>query len=168
MAFAYFITFSTYGTWLPGSIKGSVDIEHNIYGTPWMPPDAEREQAAREAMTQPAYTMSADEREIVCRAIVNLAEERGWLLLAVHVRSNHVHLVVQADREPGRLMSDFKGRCSRDLTRAGFGDAKRRRWTRHGSTKHLFREDEVEAKIHYTLDEQGPRMAWYALEPRTK
>ena len=33
MALAYFITFTTYGTWLPGSVKGkgSVDREHNQF-----------------------------------------------------------------------------------------------------------------------------------------
>jgi REP element-mobilizing transposase RayT len=145
-----------------------VDAQHNVYGTPFVAPHAEREQAAREAMVQPPYVMSAAEREIVCKAIVDLAESKGWLLLAVHVRSNHVHVVISAERDPGRLMSDLKGRASRDLTLAGFDDAARRRWTRHGSTQHLFREDEVEAKIRYTLDEQGERMAWYAKEPRTK
>lgn len=65
-------------------------------------------------------------------------------------------------------MSDLKARASRDLTRAGFETANRRRWTRHDSTKHLFREEEVAAKIRYTLDEQAPRMSWYAKEPRTQ
>ena len=96
------------------------------------------------------------------------AASAGWDLLALHVRSNHVHMVVSSERDPGRLMSDLKGRASRDLTSAGFDDAAHRRWTRHGSTQHLFREDEVHARIHYTLDEQGERMAWYAKEPRTQ
>ena len=118
MALAYFITFTTYGTWLPGSAKGqgSVDAEHNVYGTPFVDPDAEREQAARETMVQPPYVMSAAERSVVCKAIVGLALDRGWRLLAVHVRTNHVHVVVTADRDPGRIMSDMKGRASRDLT----------------------------------------------------
>jgi REP element-mobilizing transposase RayT len=174
MALAYFITFTTYGTWLHGSAKGkgSVDAEHNVFGTPFVAPDAVREQQAREAMIQPPYVMGPAEREIVCQAIVQLAKDRGWNLLAAHARSNHVHVVISADRDPGRLMSDLKGRASRDLTLAGFDNAERRRWTRHGSTLHLFREEEVEAKIRYTLDEQGERMAWYdwrtQQEPRTK
>jgi REP element-mobilizing transposase RayT len=131
MALAYFITFTTYGTWLSGSAKGSVDGEHNVYGTPLAESDAGREQQAHEAMTQPAYVLSAAERRIVCKAIVGLARDRGWDLLAVHVRSNHVHVVVFAERDPGRLMSDLKGRASRDLALAGFDDAARRRWTRH-------------------------------------
>ena len=74
MALAYFITFSTYGTWLHGSAKGqgSVDSEHNIYGTPFVEPDAQREAAAREVMVQAPYVMSAAERDIVCKAIVAL------------------------------------------------------------------------------------------------
>lgn len=159
MALAYFITFTTYGTWLHGSAKGkgSVDSEHNVYGTPFVAPDAERECAARAAMVQPPYVMSAAERDIVCRAIVELAKERGWKLWALHVRSNHVHAVVSSERDPGRIMSDMKGRASRELTAAGFDNVNRRRWTRHGSTKHLFHEQEVEAKIRYTLEEQGTR-----------
>ncbi len=119
-------------------------------------------------MAQPPYKLDASARDVVCQAVVALSEERGWNLLAVHVRSNHVHVVIQTEREPGRIMSDLKARASRDLTRAGYETADRLRWTRHGSTKHLFHEDEVAAKIRYTLDEQGPRMAWYAKEPRTQ
>jgi REP element-mobilizing transposase RayT len=168
MALAYFITFTTYGTWLHGSAKGSVDDEHNVYGTPLLEGDGSREQSARATMAQPPYVMASAEREIVCKAIVQLAKDRGWMLLAAHVRTNHVHLVVSAERDPNRIMSDLKARASRELTAAGFDHVERRRWTRHGSTRHLFCEDEVEAKIHYTLDEQGERMAWYAQEPRTK
>ena len=168
MPLAYFITFTTYGTWLPGSAKGSVDDEHNAYGMPLVEADAERERQAQSAMTQAPYVMSEAERRIVCQALVELARDRGWDLLAVQVRSNHVHVVISAERDPGRLMSDLKARASRNLVSAGFDDATRRRWTRHGSTRHLFREEEVERKIRYTLDEQGERMAWYAKEPRTK
>ena len=40
MALAYFITFSTYGTWLHGTTKGkgSVDREHNQHGCPSLRP----------------------------------------------------------------------------------------------------------------------------------
>jgi REP element-mobilizing transposase RayT len=173
MPLAYFITFSTYGTRLHGSDRGSVDKEHKEFGTPLLEADAVRENEERAAMEQPPYVMRAPERDIVCKAIVTLAAERGWVVLAIHVRSTHVHVVIQTEeRDPGRTMSDLKGRASRDLNRAGFDSSQRRRWTRHGSTKHLFHEDKVEAAIHYTLDEQGERMTWYAIErskaPRTK
>ena len=168
MALAYFITFTTYGTWLHGSEKGSVDDTHNVHGTALLENDDDRQIRAQDAMAQAPYVMSTEEREIVCKAMVDLVDEREWDLPAVHVRSNHVHIVISAPRDPGRMMSELKARASQDLTEAGFDDARRRRWTRHGSTKHLFRSEEVEAKIGYTLDEQGERMAWYAKEPRTQ
>ena len=65
------------------------------------------------------------------------------------------------DRDPGRVMSDMKAQASRALTRAGFDDAARKRWTRHGSTLHLFDEATLADKIDYTLNRQGPPMAFY-------
>jgi REP element-mobilizing transposase RayT len=178
MALAYFITFTTYGTWLHGTAKGegSVDLEHHAYGTPFLEPDSQRERDARGAMVQGAWTMGVPQREVVRDALVALAREKGWRLWAAHVRSNHVHAVISAARDPGRLMSDLQARATRDLSQAGFGDARRRRWTRHGSTRHLFSEEQVQEKIAYTLFGQGAPMALYdaaqdprtAQEPRTK
>jgi REP element-mobilizing transposase RayT len=163
MALAYFITFSTYGTWLHGTSKGkgSVDRNRNQPGMPFVDPSEMRESKSRNQMQQPAYTMQPAEREIVRDAIVALCQEKGWRLLALHVRTNHVHVVLDVDRDPGRAMSDMKARASRALTRAGFDDATRKRWTRHGSTLHLFDETTVADKIDYTLNRQGPPMSFY-------
>ena len=165
MALAYFLTFTTYGTWLPGSGKGlgSVDRAHNAYGSPFVAPDPAREQRAADRMTDPPYMLDEPTRTIVRDAIVALCVERNWTLLALHVRANHVHAVISADREPGRLMSDLKARASRDLNRAGV-DNRSKRWTRHGSTRHLFNQASVAAAVTYTLDEQGPPLAVY--DPR--
>jgi REP element-mobilizing transposase RayT len=114
-------------------------------------------------MTDPAYVLDETARAIVRGAIVGLCAEKAWSLLALHVRSNHVHVVVSADREPGRLMSDLKARASRELNlQSSVNNA--RRWTRHGSTRYLFDEASVAAAVAYTLDEQGPPMAIY--DPR--
>ncbi|HEX9659180.1 MAG TPA: hypothetical protein VGA18_02730, partial [Rhodothermales bacterium] len=40
---AYLITFTTYGTWLHGDERGSVDPGHSIPGTPPLERDAHRE-----------------------------------------------------------------------------------------------------------------------------
>jgi len=121
MALAYFITFSTYGTWVHGTSKGkgSVDRDHNQHGMAFVEPDASREAEAREKMKQSEYKMQAGEREIVRDAIVELCRQKGWHLLAVHVRTNHVHVVVSVNRDPGRVMSDMKARASRELTPRG-------------------------------------------------
>jgi REP element-mobilizing transposase RayT len=162
---AYFLTFSTYGNWLHGAAKeeGSVDRKHNAYGEPFLPPDPARERAAACRMAHPPYILSATARVVARDAIVKLCSERGWFLSALHVRTNHVHAVVSAEREPERLMSDLKARASRELSRLRI-DAHGRRWTRHGSTRYLFDEASVAAAVAYTLDEQGERMAVY--DPR--
>ena len=163
MELAYFITFSTYGTWLHGTSKGkgSVDREHNQHGTPFVEPEASWEARSPGDTKQAPYTMRDREREIVRDAIVALCRAKAWKLLAVHVRSNYVHVVIAVDRDPGRVMSDMKAQASRALTRAGFDDAARKRWTRHGSTLHLFDEALEDDKIDYTLNRQGAPMAIY-------
>lgn len=109
-------------------------------------------------MTGPPYVLDEAARTVVRDAIVALCREKKWLLLALHVRTNHVHAVVSAEREPRRLMSDLKARASRELNRSG-ADANEKRWTRHGRTRHLFNDDAVAAAVAYTLDEQGTPMA---------
>ena len=167
MPLAHFITFSTYGTWLHGADKGegSVDRDHNVYGSEFIPADKDREEYAGHRMTELPYVLHETARRVVCDAIVAICNEKGWKLEAVHVRTNHVHTVVSADRDPERTMNDFKARASRELNKLGV-DSQIKRWTRHGSTRHLYTELSVAEAIVYVLDEQGPKMAVY--DPRKK
>src|SRR6266496_3146556 len=71
------------------------------------------------------------------QAIQEVCGYRGWNLLAAHVRSNHVHTVVEAEAEPERVMNDFKIYASRRLTRMSLDEPNRKRWARHGSTRWL-------------------------------
>ena len=169
MAIAYFLTFTTYGTWLHGTDKGfgSVDNDHNRFDSPYIAPNTHRVADDRARMTDNVYRLDAPRREVVRDAIVAISAEKGWRLWAVHVRSNHVHVVITAEREPGRLMADLKARASGALPKAGFEASDRCRWTRHGSTQHLFTEDKLAEKIRYTLDEQGERMAHHDGRPKS-
>jgi hypothetical protein len=158
---AYFITFSTYGTWLHGRSPGSVDREHNAYGTAFIPADPELEQEQRRAMRQEPYLLDEPRREVVLRTILEVARHRKWRLWAVHVRTNHVHILVSAPSAPGKVMSDFKAWCSRRL-RENFGEnADRDRWTQHGSTKYIFNEGGLDEKIAYVVNGQGVPMAFF-------
>jgi REP element-mobilizing transposase RayT len=158
---AYFITFHTYGTWLHGPAPGSVDGEHNQFGTPLLPADPAQHAENRERMTQPPYYLDQAHREVVRDAIVEECRFRGWKLLALHVRSNHVHMVVVAEREPEAVMRMCKSQASKRLNRAGCVDTERKRWTTHGSTVYLWNEASVADKVDYTLNRQGDSMAVY-------
>ena len=100
---AYFITFTTYGTWLHGRNPGSVDRGHNVPGTAFVPADADLESARRQAMRQDPYLLDEPQRAVVLRTIREVTAHRGWKLWAAHVRSNHVHVVVTADCRPEKV-----------------------------------------------------------------
>ena len=61
-------------------------------------------------MDQPAYHMDQTRGDAVLQAISNqeVCGYGGWNLLAAHVRSHHVHTVLEAEAEPERVMHDFK------------------------------------------------------------
>ena len=95
------------------------------------------------------------------RAICEFARRKNWSLHAVHVRSNHVHVVVSADGPAERAMNDLKTAASRRLNRAFTAERDRPRWTRHGSTRYLWSEAEVAYKVDYVLSSQGDPMDRY-------
>jgi REP element-mobilizing transposase RayT len=155
---AYFITYTTYGTWLHGDERGSVDDRHNAVDTAWIDPDPDRYSAERAKMTQDAYRLDAARRAIVLDAIVEECRFRGWDLLAAHVRTNHVHMVIATDIDPVSVMTKCKAHASRRLNSAGFDGPERNRWTFHGSTKYLWRPDAVAGAVDYTLNRQDGRV----------
>jgi hypothetical protein len=53
-------------------------------------------------------------------------------------------------------MRDFKAYASRALNRI---EGPRRRWARHGSTRWLWRDQDVRRAIRYIVEEQGEPMA---------
>lgn len=67
-------------------------------------------------MVESAVVLTEAQRALVEQTIHNHCCIRGWLLHAVHARTNHVHVVVTADRDPDEVMNQFKAWCSRKLS----------------------------------------------------
>jgi REP element-mobilizing transposase RayT len=155
---AYFLTFTCYGTWLHGDERGSVDKAHNAPGTPVLPSDPQRHAREQDELAEPPYHLDGPRRQVTLQALREIARRKGWTLHAVHVRTNHVHLVVTADGPPERILNDFKSAASRRLNKAFPAERERTRWTRHGSTRYLWTEGVVAEKVRYVLDEQGEPM----------
>jgi REP element-mobilizing transposase RayT len=84
---------------------------------------------------------------------------REWNLLAAHVRTTHVHVVVEADVAPEKILSDLKSYASRGLNRLGKDASDRKRWARHGSTRWLWKDKDVKDAIRYVVEGQGEPMA---------
>ena len=167
---AFFITWTCYGQWLHGDGRGSVDVDHNVYGEPWLTADAGRCRGERERMDQSPYSLDPPRRRVVLQAIRDVCAHRGWTLYAVHVRSSHVHVVGSGAQTPERMMNDFKAYASRALNAANLGPPERKRWARHGSTRHIDDEKQLAAAVDYVLNKQGEPMARWpeasAGEPR--
>ena len=87
-----------------------------------------------------------------------MAARKNWLLHAVHVRSNHVHVILTAGGPIERVMNDLKTAASRRLNKAFPAEDGRTRWTRHGSTRYLWQEEALDEKVRYVLDGQGDVM----------
>jgi len=156
---AYFITFTTYGTWLHGRDEGSVSHAQNAYGEATLPARPLLERQQRLAMRQPEYNLSEGRRSVVLKTIREVAHHRRWKLWAVHVRSNHVHIVATGAATPEKMTIDFKAWASRRIREAFGESADRDRWTQGGSTLYLWSEAALHEKIEYVLNAQGEGMA---------
>ena len=93
------------------------------------------------------------------QALQEVCGYRGWNLLAAHVRSNHVHVIVETEVPPEKVMNDFKAYASRALSQLGRDKPGRRRWARHGSTRWLWKDQDVREAIRYVIEQQGEPMA---------
>ena len=159
LAVTYLITFAGYGCRLHGDATGSVDRWHHTPGTPIVEEHLARAAFEEGRMDQPPYHLDPTRREAVWQAIQGVCAHRGWNLLAAHVRSNHVHAVVEAEAPPERIMNDFKAYASRHLNWMGLDEPRRKRWARHGSTRWLWKPPQVSAAIQYVVAEQGDAMS---------
>jgi REP element-mobilizing transposase RayT len=156
---AYFITFHTYGTWLPGDPRGTVTRDHNAYGEPWRGRCDPLMERSRKLLQNPPVELEPEERILVLEAFEQVCRHRAWTLHAAHVRSNHVHVVVTADTLPGRVLGDLKAWATRRVVEAGYRPRGTRLWVRQGSARHLWQRAAVDAACFYTLHEQGDIVA---------
>src|SRR5438270_6736343 len=118
MVRAWLLTWTTYGTWLPGDDRGSVTsvranpgprVEHDQPGTPVdgsMP--GLRAAAAATLKGSPVY-LEAEHAAALLTQWHETAAYRHWRLRGVAIMANHVHLVVEVpdDPDPEKLVGDF-------------------------------------------------------------
>ena len=157
----YFITFTCYGSHLHGDESGSIDRRHNVFGGRLAEGNTDRLSAKREQMHQLPYFLDQARRRTVLEATREVCLHRGWSLWAAHVRANHVHVIVEADLRPEKIMHAFKSYASRALNHLGIDGPERKRWTRHGSTRWLWKDEDVRDSIRYVVEQQGEPMEIY-------
>jgi REP element-mobilizing transposase RayT len=161
----YLITFACHGAWLHGQ-HGAVDRNHNAFGSPFPEANPRFEAAAANLMKGQPYLLDKPRCSIVLEGLTECCRRRAWHLYAAHVRTNHVHVVVEADCTPELAMNALKAYASRALNARNLDPPKPRRWARHGSTRYLRTSEAISAAIDYVVRGQGEALAAYEAESR--
>ncbi|MCG3183747.1 MAG: hypothetical protein ICCCNLDF_01856 [Planctomycetes bacterium] len=151
----YLLTWNTFGTWLHGDERGSVDRKGNTFREKFLGHDPLLEAANRRRMNHPPLILDARQRGCVRRAIESDCGKRGRQILALNVRTNHVHLVVAAHDSVDRVLHNVKAWSTRALRDAGLVDRNTPVWTSSGNKRVLDTPESVSAAIDYVLLEQG-------------
>ena len=99
--------------------------------------------------------MNARQRRAVEVAIRETCRLRKWSLLAINVRTNHVHTVVTANRKASLALNAFKANATRALRQANLWSPAFSPWADKGSDRNLWNERSVARAINYVLYGQG-------------
>ena len=160
---AYFITWTTYGTWIPGdergwNRKGLAEIQAG---------NSRLERSARRKMSETSFVMNDRYREIVEQTIHRHCEIRKWYLHAVNPRTNHVHVVVTAPGyDPKTVREQFQAWCTRKLKESVCD--RKHFWTEGGSGRFVNTEEELARVIQYVLEAQDLKYLEEELKCRTR
>ena len=151
----YLITFRAYGTWLHGDSRGSVDRFHNRYGSPLIPPNRRWRQYNEPALKRPPVKLTARRRAAIEAAIRETSKTRKWRLWAINARTNHVHSVVTANRDPEIVLNAFKANATRKMKESGCWQSGKTPWVKNGSKRRLWNEQDLMEAIVNLEYEQG-------------
>src|SRR3954447_16905115 len=92
---AYLITVRTYGTWLHGDKRSSVDLHRqNVYNSARVKPIDKLNRIMEGNLSQCPFLLNGGMRGVVEAAIREVCDRRSYQLLAINVRTNHAHAVV--------------------------------------------------------------------------
>ena len=111
----YHVTFSTYGTWLPGDSRGFRTRHHreHVEGDYKSPPRAgiyeKRHLKSAELLNTTPRKLNTQERKLILLALINHLTLKGAILAAAAVGAKHVHVILKFN-PPGirRVVGDAK------------------------------------------------------------
>jgi REP element-mobilizing transposase RayT len=167
----WLLTWTTYGTWLPGDARGFVsnirigsgpEFRLNIPGTPTAPPMPELREHVQASLPAPPVFLLQQHADILLPQFHETAEYRGWLLIATAVMTSHIHIVVgvPGDPDPETILRDFKAYGSRALNRKWGKPKSDTWWTESGSKRRLKTDDAVLRATQYVRDQESPLVVW--------
>ncbi|MFN0278371.1 MAG: transposase [Pyrinomonadaceae bacterium] len=152
---AYLITFRTYGTWLHGDTRGSIDRNNNVFGSPKAESRIIREQQQVKKLKSEPVLLNAVMRGAVEEAIREVCAYRDWKLYAQNVRINHAHVVTAAKASADKVLNDLKAYSTRKMRQLGCWPHAHSPWVDKGSKRNLWNEDHIFNACDYVVNGQG-------------
>jgi REP element-mobilizing transposase RayT len=152
---AYLISFRTHGSWLHGDQRGSIDRFHNSYGSSYIRPNESWRRYNEQLLRTPLWQLDAKQRHVIKDAVIETCKRKRWGLLAVNVRTNHVHAVVSANDGAARVLNALKANATRRLREDGLWTQAASPWADKGSKRNLWNEESVAKAVDYVLNRQG-------------
>jgi REP element-mobilizing transposase RayT len=154
MAIAYFSTWTTYGTWLPGDPRGWYEPCRGVQLA-----DRLKELTAHLRATQSPLMLNPRQRQLVEATIADHCRIRKWTLHAVNCRSNHIHALVTAvGRDIELPREQFKAWCTRKLKELerelGIEKLREDWWTERGWDEFIDDDNELSDVNSYIRDGQ--------------
>jgi len=167
----WFLTWTTYGSWLPGDPRGFVSqlrdnqglpYIHNLPGTPYEAEIPQLQKTMRAAMLGPPIRLILDQAKAITTQFQETATYRDWLLFASGVMANHVHIVVgvPGDPDPEKILHDFKSYASRSLNRSWSRPVNGTWWTESGSKRKLPNEQAIRDAVNYIHHQEYSLIIW--------
>ena len=167
----WLLTWTTYGTWLPGDsrcfvsnirISPGPEIRLNTPGTPTAPSMPELRQHVEKLLSAPPVFLNRQHADVLLAQFQETANYRGWLLIGAAVMVSHVHVAVgvPVDPDPETMLRDFKAYGSRALNRRWGKPKSDTWWTESGSKRRLKTDDSVLRATRYVRDQESPLLVW--------
>jgi REP element-mobilizing transposase RayT len=149
---AFFLTWTTYGSWLPGDDRGWTDSRGHLR----VAEPARTLQASR-LLAECPLALGAHQQSMVEDVIAAHCKFRGWTLHAVSCRPQHVHVVVTAvGVSPEDVLTQFKVWATRRLKAASADDripsSRRRWWSECGSKRWIYDVEGMGAVVTYVTE----------------
>ena len=89
--------------------------------------------------------------ELACAEHCNA---RGWSLLAVNARTNHVHIVVVADSDPNVVRNQLKANCTRQLRQQETPLIVEKTWAKGADVEILETDQDIYDCVTYVMEAQ--------------
>ena len=147
---ACFITWTVYGTFLQGDIRGWRKRRKGE-----QLPQPRLAEWRRERLKHSIELLDEEQRCSVSCQIERLCEFRGWKLWAHDTRTNHVHVVAtDAGYAGSKVRDQLKANCTRVLREQWPEFVDRPVWTVGGDWQCINSEEELEQVILYVSEAQ--------------